>query len=737
MRRKILSVIVVLALMITLIPISGAVVAAEQTISVRLVNYLGNQTQVNISYVGTYLVQNDSSIKLAPNTTYTVKAENGHVVLYQGAQRIKDFGTSLTLAPMKYGEESIITINGRKYLGTMEFHVEGGQYIRPVNQNIPFEDYLKGVVPREMPAGWNLEALKAQAIAARTYAIDDVGKTVADGQSYQVYGGYYWDPRTNEAVESTRTQVLKYDGKLVEAYFSSSNGGKVLSNTNSWGSTRLPYLVMKEDPYDVAATSNPYRTWSFDLYKTQIDMNGKDLTKPEEWWGSIQEKQLDRMNNIKAWMKKYDSSIPADAEIKIIGIPSIWFTTSFNQDETIMGKITIEYYLKTQTGFVKDVNGEILKHSVTYTKRAYDIRSMIGSTFMRSPYIKSIETKVDSQGKAYFRVNGGGWGHGIGMSQYGANVMASQGKNYREILSFYYPGSKIFSSINTPVRLAGKDRFETAVNISKKGWVTSDTVVLANYIKEADALAAAPLAYKVNGPILLTESETLTPTTKTEIQRLKAKKAIIVGGTGVISTDVKDQLEAMGLQVTRWGGIDRYDTAYQIARQLGNTDTAIIANGSKFPDALAIAPYAASKGYPILLVEKDKIPVKTYEALKAINIQKTIIVGGTGVVSDRVKNQLPPPERIAGNDRFETATQIIKQLNQNTDQVYVANGLKYADALTGSVLAAKNNAPLLLTYQNQLPEVIRKIVIEKNILNFTILGGTGAVSDQVKWDLIN
>ncbi|TCS83347.1 SpoIID/LytB domain-containing protein [Tepidibacillus fermentans] len=736
MRRKILSVIVVLALIITLIPMSGAV-AAEQTISVKLVNYLGNQSQVNISYVGTYLVQNDSNIKLAPNTTYTVKAENGHVVLYQGAQQIKDFGTSLTLAPVKYGEESIITINGRKYLGTMEFRVEGGQYIRPVNQNIPFEDYLKGVVPREMPASWNLEALKAQAIAARTYAIDDVGQTVADGQSYQVYGGYYWDPRTNEAVESTRTQVLKYDGKLVEAYFSSSNGGKVLSNTNAWGSTRLDYLVTKEDTFDAAATSNPYRTWSFDLYKTQIDMNGKDLTKPEEWWGSIQEKQLDRMNNIKAWMKKYDSSIPADAEIKIIGIPSIWFTTSFNQDDTLMGKITIEYYLKTQTGFVKDVNGEILKNSVTYTKKSYDIRSMIGSTLMRSPYIKSIETKVDSQGKAYFRVNGGGWGHGIGMSQYGANVMASQGKNYREILSFYYPGSKIFSSINTPVRLAGKDRFETANKISQKGWSTADTVVLAFYNNHADALAAAPLAYKVNGPILLTESKSLTPVTKTEIQRLKAKNAIIVGGTGVISINVENQLKQMGLNVLRYGGVDRFDTANRIARQLGTTDTAVIAYGLNFPDALAIAPYAAAKGYPILLVDKTKIPSKTVEALKTMNIKKTIIIGGSGVVSDSVLKQLPTPRRIAGIDRFSTATEVIRQLDLSTDLVYVATGMDYADALTGAVLAAKDNAPLLLTFPNELPDVTRRVVIEKNILNFTILGGTGAVSDKIKTALVN
>ncbi len=705
-------------------------VAAAQTISVRLVNYLGNKTQITVSYVGPYTVRNDSSIKLAPSTTYIVKNENGHIALYNGAQKIKDFGTTMTLAPNKYGEDSRITVNGRIYLGTMEFHVEG-QYVRPVNQSLPFEDYLKGVVPREMPANFNMEALKAQAIAARTYAIDNIEQTIADGQSYQVYGGYYWNDRTNQAVESTRTQVLKYNDQLVEAYFSSSNGGKVLSNTNSWGSTRLPYLVSKNDPYDAAATSNPFRSWFFDLNKSQIDLTNKDLTNPELWWGNTQETQLDRINNIKAWMKRYDTSIPADAEIKIINIPYIGFTTSFNQEDKLTGKIILDYYLKTNTGFLKDPNGQIKKFTKTYTDRSYNLRSMIGSTLMRSPYIKSVEDKG-----AFFRVNGGGWGHGIGMSQYGAHVMAGQGINYRDILSFYYPGSKIYSSVNTPIRLSGSDRFDTANKVSQTGWPTADTVVLAYYNKHADALSAAPLAYKVNGPILLTESKNLTLKTKTEIQRLKAKNVIIVGGTGVISINVKNQLESMGLKVTRYGGTDRFDTANRIARQLGGADTAIITYGLNFPDSLSIAPYAASKGYPILLVDKAKIPAKTTEALKALGIRKTIIVGGTGVVSDTVRKQLPSPQRIAGSDRFETGTQVIRQLNYSTDRVYVAMGMKFADALTGSVLAAKDNAPLLLTYENQLPDTARKVIIDKNILNFTILGGTGAVSDKVKTDLV-
>ncbi|TCS83346.1 S8 family serine peptidase [Tepidibacillus fermentans] len=295
-------------------------------------------------------------------------------------------------------------------------------------------------------------------------------------------------------------------------------------------------------------------------------------------------------------------------------------------------------------------------------------------------------------------------------------------------LTTYYPVS---------TRIAGNNRFETAVKVSQNGWQTANTVILAYYNGFADALAGAPLAYQKDAPILLTESQKLTTATKTEIQRLKAKNIIIVGGTGVISTAVENELKLnMKLNVTRLGGKDRFATAKLIAGAMGKTDTAVVAYGFNFPDALAIAPYAAINGYPILLVDKNTIPAMTKEALSVMGIRKTVIIGGTGVVSDGVSKQLPSPSRISGKDRFSTATEIIRRVNEPTEKVYVATGMNYADALTGAVLAAKNNAPLLLTMPNELPTATRDISLERNILNFTILGGTGAVSNQVLTELL-
>ncbi|WP_339060551.1 cell wall-binding repeat-containing protein [Tepidibacillus marianensis] len=280
-------------------------------------------------------------------------------------------------------------------------------------------------------------------------------------------------------------------------------------------------------------------------------------------------------------------------------------------------------------------------------------------------------------------------------------------------------------------RIAGNDRFKTAVEISKKGWPSANTVVLSYYNGYADALTATPLAFKENAPILLTEANKLTPTTKVEIQRLHAQNVIIVGGEGVVSKSVANELVAMKLNVQRLGGKDRFDTSLQIAKRLGDVDTAVVANGLNYPDALAIGSYAAQNGYPILLVEKNTIPVKTSEALKTKNIKKTIVIGGPGVVDAGIYNKLPAPKRIYGNDRFATATAIVSNLNLPTDKVYVSSGMGYADALTGTVLAAKEKAPLLLTYKDKWPTETYMIIKDRKISNFTVLGGTGVVSTSL------
>jgi putative cell wall-binding protein len=279
-------------------------------------------------------------------------------------------------------------------------------------------------------------------------------------------------------------------------------------------------------------------------------------------------------------------------------------------------------------------------------------------------------------------------------------------------------------------RLSGKNRFEVAVNVSKKGWGNgANTVVIANYNTFADALASSPLAFQENGPILLTQANILTKETKDEITRLNPQKVIIVGGPASVSDSVLQEIKKIVPAVERIGGKDRFEVALNISKRLNNKQKAVVVNGLKFPDALTIAPYAAKNGIPILLSVQNSIPESTTLALKGRT--STLVVGGEGSVGPSVYNQLQGRQRIGGKDRFEVAANIIRKLSLNSDRSYISTGLTFADALTGSVLAAKNDAPMLLTRPDTIPESTREIILEKNIQSFTVLGGGASVQTGV------
>ncbi|MBY6037080.1 cell wall-binding repeat-containing protein [Fictibacillus nanhaiensis] len=395
---------------------------------------------------------------LTPDQDYTVKKDGSELWLYKGSTKIKDFNAStFTLGPDKYSTSSEIRIdNNLSYLGDIKFALEGG-YIRPTNENIPLEDYLKGVLPAEMSYSWEKEALKAQAVAARSFVFRKGNMAIDDSQANQVYKGYIWGPSwyatSNQAVAETKGLILTHPSEVssanpngvAQAFYYSSNGGKVLTNKNSWGSARLPYSVLTDDPYDLRSQST-LKNWSFSITKKQIDsktLNTLDHTKTAEldnWWNNAKEADS-FMANFKNYLKSY-KYIASTSDIRIADVQDVNFTTSFNADQLINGSITFTYYEKTANGYVMETNKEgktVLKtNTKTVERRAYDIRSMIGTSIMPSPYIKSYAENTD---KTAFVINGGGFGHGIGMSQYGAKQMAREKLPYTEILKFYYPGT--------------------------------------------------------------------------------------------------------------------------------------------------------------------------------------------------------------------------------------------------------------------------------------------------------
>jgi M6 family metalloprotease-like protein len=291
------------------------------------------------------------------------------------------------------------------------------------------------------------------------------------------------------------------------------------------------------------------------------------------------------------------------------------------------------------------------------------------------------------------------------------------------------PKLNVSTSANTVERIEGLNRFETAANVSDRTYNEAETVVIARGLDFPDALSGAPLAYQLKAPILLAKTNELPTETKKEIARLKAKKAIILGGENAISPTTEMAIKALGLEVERISGENRYETSVKIAKRMGgDPKKAIIAYGLNFPDALAIAPYAAQQGYPILLVNKDSIPAETKNALK--NIEETIVIGGESVITQKVYSNLSSPNRIAGDNRFETAAKVKTTFYPDAKTAYLATGFGFADALAGSVLAAKEGAPLLLVKSGELPpETVEAI---KNVTDFNLLGGPSAINEKVE-----
>ncbi|MBM7618235.1 subtilisin family serine protease/outer membrane protein assembly factor BamB/putative cell wall-binding protein [Bacillus tianshenii] len=291
---------------------------------------------------------------------------------------------------------------------------------------------------------------------------------------------------------------------------------------------------------------------------------------------------------------------------------------------------------------------------------------------------------------------------------------------------------KLFISQEQLERISGPTRYQTAVETSRNGWTTSDTVVLARGDDYADALAGVPLAHKLGAPILLTRSDQLPGETMEEITRLSAGRVIILGGGSAVSHDISSQLENEGLEVTRIAGSDRYHTAALISEQVApnGADTVVIANGKNFPDALSVASFAAREGLPILLTSAESLSGYTKDAIDALGASESIVVGGYAMIPEEIADQLPSASRLRGRDRYETNIEVAKAFGVSSKHMYVATGKGFADALTGAVLASKNNSSILLV-GDDVPGVVSSYMTEQGVKQVTIFGGQSAVSAAI------
>ncbi|MDC3414023.1 SpoIID/LytB domain-containing protein [Aquibacillus sp. 3ASR75-11] len=392
---------------------------AEEMVSVKLMNHIGDTSDLNIQLKGDYVTL-DPTFSLKKGGNYTLSVKKGKFIL-EGDGNKQKIQAPFILIPKSYDKEHNIYINERPYLGAVEFRIEEEKYVRPVNQ-LPLEDYLKGVVPFEVFPSWGIETLKAQALAARTYAVSHINKEIKDTIQDQVYEGYSWSDKATIAVEETSGEVITFQNKLINAFYSASNGGYTENNAHVWGGKAMSYFPIKKDPHD------PVNPWRFTLHQTQVSMDDINWDHPN-WWGEIKEKD----EEITTSMKKSLYRKGYMGDIKILSIPR--FELSKEQLESkrsVKGSITIEFLQRLPEGTV------LFQQLALDDVKLDRIRPMIGGNRFKSYLIESLEMNDE-----LYTMKGKGYGHGVGMSQWGAHFMGEKGKTYEEILQFYYPGTTI------------------------------------------------------------------------------------------------------------------------------------------------------------------------------------------------------------------------------------------------------------------------------------------------------
>jgi len=297
----------------------------------------------------------------------------------------------------------------------------------------------------------------------------------------------------------------------------------------------------------------------------------------------------------------------------------------------------------------------------------------------------------------------------------------------------------------TSVSIAGADRYATSVAASKKAYPDgATTVVVATGRNWPDALGGTALAGVVDGPILLTDPSKMSAVVLAEIERLDPTRIYVLGGQSAVGSYVIGQImdTVTSGTLTRLSGEDRYETAAAVAREVIELNpeydgTVLVTTGANYPDALAAAPLAAYKGWPIVLANPAGTIDVPEEAASAV------ILGGSGAVSGGMEAALKSllgesnVQRKGGVDRYETAA-LIAAFGVNNglhwDGVGITTGVLFADALSAGVMLGHERSPMLLTNPKTLSASARGPlwVNKKSIQTVQFIGGTSAVSSTVR-----
>ena len=291
-----------------------------------------------------------------------------------------------------------------------------------------------------------------------------------------------------------------------------------------------------------------------------------------------------------------------------------------------------------------------------------------------------------------------------------------------------------FAAGATPVtRLGGSTRTDTAVTVAKADFPTpgsASAVVLARDDVFADALTGGPLAAAKNAPVLLTSSTTLPTSVRDELTRVlpAGGTVYVLGKSAAISDGVANAISALGFNVQRIGGADRYATAVAIAKALGNPSMVFEASGVSYPDALSAGPAAIANHGAVLLTGGGSQAAATSAYLATHGGDQRVAVGGSAGAADRQATAL------VGADRYATAAMVASKFFTKPSNTGVATGQNFADSMVAVPSLGRHNAPLLLVPSDgAMPSSVAAYLQAHadTITSATTFGGAKAVSDSV------
>ena len=353
------------------------------------------------------LSQSASTVRLSGNIPVVLRRIDNKKILWEGKARtyatltFSGKGWELNGQPLKKADSAALelvtpddkllarqvsTIDNKSYRGALRLLPRKGK-IHVLNR-VPVEEYLRGVVPVEMPADWNAEAVKAQAVAARTYALGHRKRHGQEGYDIcatthcQQYGGKEAERlAASKAIDATYGEVLNQGGKLIDAVFHTDSGGMTENSEDVWGS-RIPYLR--------AAREMRQGTYPWEKNITATELTGLLARRG---------KNIGELKKIELSPLKFDKA---------------------GKDRTVSGRVKNVIFI-----------GKNGRASLS----GNDLRGMLG--------LKSTVFSMSLNRNVVF-VKGYGWGHGLGLSQYGAKAYADSGHwDYKKILLHYYKGAEL------------------------------------------------------------------------------------------------------------------------------------------------------------------------------------------------------------------------------------------------------------------------------------------------------